>query len=287
MGEAPSALLIGDAELDRVERLLAQLGVDFERLRDSRIQPEVSTPRRLLVVSGRCLSNLAARKSEDPTGGDPVRVCIHNQDFLPLRARLREQGFHYLVQTSLDEPSLRAFFGQLLHPLFGQRRARLPLGGTVEYRSGGGSGRARLADLSAEGCRIDAAPGLALDEPVTVLLPATLGGGTPLALPGRVMRCGDEPATGENAPFAVIRFEVLEGDTRVRLDRIVQGELVGARVAPLAEPPAHLGATAHEAPPPTPAAANPVDLEKRKEDRHTYRERVDALELIREAVVFW
>lgn len=281
MGEAPSALLIGDVDLDRVERLLEQLGVDFERLREPRPQLDVPAPRRLLVVSGRCLLKLPTLSSKEPTCGDPVRVCIHNQDFLPLRGRLREQGFHYLIQASLDETSLRVFFSQLLHSRPDQRsRTRLPLGGRVDYRSGQVSGSGRLADLSADGCRIVGAEGLTLDEPVTVSLPAVLGGGAPLALPGKVLRCADEPIAGEVAASAVIRFRVLEADIRERLDRLVQGEVVGARVTPLTEPPPAPAAIEPERVPPAPAAANAApSAERRQEVRHPYRGRADVLEL--------
>ncbi len=281
MGDAPSALLIGDADVDRVERLLEQLGVDYERLREPRPQLEVPAPHRLLVVSGRCLLKLPTLSSKEPTSGDPERVCIHNQDFLPLRGRLREQGFHYLVQASLDETSLRVFFSQLLHPRSGLRsRARLPLGGPVEYRSGQVSSSGRLADLSADGCRIVGAEGLALDEPVTVSLPAVLGGGTPLPLPGHVLRCGYEPVAGEVVASAVIRFGVLEADARERLDRLVQGEVVGARVTPLTEPPPARAAIKRELAPPPPVAANAApSAERRQEVRHPYRGRADVLEL--------
>lgn len=189
MSEAPSALLVGEAEVDRVARLLEHLGVDFERVPNPRPEMSLTAPTRLLVVSGACAPRLPELRPATPDAPEPVRVCIHSQDFLPLRERLRNQGFHYLVQTALDEPSLRVFCAQLVHPSLGQRKSpRLPLGGKVDYRSTDVSGTARLADLSRDGCRIAGVEGLHLNNPVAVLLPPVLGGGAPLTLHGHVMR---------------------------------------------------------------------------------------------------
>lgn len=278
MREAAPALLLGRGELDRIERTLEQLGVDCERIDAPRSTMRLAPPTRLLVVSGHCLSRMPTFLGGE--GAHPMRVCIHGQDFLPLRERLRELGFHYLVQSALDETSLHVFLAQVLHPGAGQRRTpRLPLGGPVEYRSGRASGDARLADLSAESCRILGARELRLDDTVTLVLPAPLGGGMPLPLHGHVIRAGVESAGGESGSSTVIRFGVLEDDARERLGRLVRGELIGARVTPLAEAP-----FAEDPPPAVPrepeTPAQPEGaVDRRREVRYPYRGRVDVLEL--------
>jgi hypothetical protein len=273
MSQPASALLIGDAELDRIEILLRRFGVDFERVRAPRRTLQYPTPRRLLAVSGPCVPRLPELLPGAPGESQPLRICIHSQDFLPLRERLRDLGFHYLVQTALDETSLRMFFEQILYTGASQRASpRLPLGGPIEYRAPSASGAARLVDLSAEGCRISGAPGLRIDDPTTVLLPAALGGGAPLVLHGRVMRLA--PARGAGAPAeAVIRFGVLDPGTRGQVERLVQGKLPGTKVTPLAQ--------VHVASQPAASPAPPTSdrTDRRRETRHPYQGRVEVLEL--------
>jgi hypothetical protein len=275
MTQAASALLVGDAELDRVEILLRRFGVDFERVRAPRPTLQFPTPRRLLVVSGPCVPRLPALLPGEPGEEPPLRICIHSQDFLPLRERLRELGFHYLVQTALDETSLRMFFEQVLYTGARQRSSvRLPLGGSIEYRAPSSSGTAKLVDVSADGCRIAGARKLRLDEPATVLLPATLGGGAPLVLHGHVMRW--TPAAGEGRQAessAVIRFGALDAAAREQIERLVQGKQPGTKVTPLAPTAAAPAVTA----PSAPAARSGKD--RRREERHAYRGRVEVLEL--------
>lgn len=284
MGDSPSALLLGESEIDRVETLLRDLDVGFDRVHTPRAAMHLPTPSRLLVVSGPCVARMPTLLPGDDPNADPIRICIHSQDFLPLRERLRAKGFHYLVQTALDETSLRVFLMQLLHPAASRRKHdRLPLGGEVEYRSDSASGAAKLADLSLEGCRITGVHGLLLGEPAAVLLPAALGGGTPLPLQGHVMRC--QPASGETPPSAVIRFGVLDDDARERLQRLVQGELIGTRLTPLADAPSYTepgdrGRSGEAAPVPEPVPEpQGSPAERRREDRHPYDGRVDVLEL--------
>ena len=273
MSQPVSALLIGDQELDRVEILLRNFGVDFERVRVSRPTLQLQSPRRLLVVAGSCITRMPTLLPA-PGGGQPLRVCMHNQDFLPLRERLRDLGFHYLVQTALDETSLRVFFEQLLHPATSQRSsARLPLGVTIDYDAASGSGSAKLLDLSIDSCRIGA-HALRIDEAVTVVLPAALGGGSPLALHGHATR--RDTAGDAHRRATVIRFGVQDAGARERLERIVQGKLIGTRVTPLV-PETLTAAGASPAPPADRRGDSPVD--RRREVRHPYQGRVEVLEL--------
>lgn len=276
MTESPSALLIGDSEIDRVARLLDDLDIDFERVRVPQVGLDLPMPRRLLVVSGPCAARLPALLAPEGLSPAPKRLCIHNQDFLPLRERLRDLGFDYLVQSALDDRSLRVLLTQLLHP-GGRRQAdRLPLGGVVEYRGPASSGTAKLADVSSASCRILGAQGLRLDDVVTVVLPAELGGGAPLPLPGRVIRQRpSEVADPDGGSANVVRFSLLEPEVRERLDRLVRGERLGSRVTPL-------GSSAQGEPG---AAATPCELpgdgprDRRREVRHPYHGRVEVLEL--------
>jgi hypothetical protein len=134
--------------------------------------------------------------------------------------------------------------------------------------------------VSAESCRVLGADGLGVGDGATVVLPAALGGGRPLALPGTVIRVASNEAVGESqGTTAVIRFSVLDEDASERLGRLVRGELIGARVSPLAAaPPETLdGAAAPAGATPEPDADEPRD--RRREVRHPYHGRVEMMEL--------
>jgi hypothetical protein len=258
--------------------MLDRMEIPYTRVRTPRPFDTLPAPEKLLVVSGLCLTKLP--KLEEAEGNQHRRVCIHGQDFLPLRERLRERGFHYLVQSALDETSLAVFLGQLLYDGSVQRRAtRLPLGGPVEVRTSRISGPARLGDLTAESCRILGAGGLDEGDAVTVVLPPALGGGQDLPLQGHVIRVRTDETTGErHGHTAVIRFSVLDDGPAERLARLVRGELIGTRVTPLAEsPPETSRAKGASAPEPAPQAEeSPRD--RRREVRHPYHGRVEVME---------
>lgn len=278
MNPSVPVLLIGDVEIDRVERMLDLMEISYTRVRAPAHLDSLPAPQKLLVVSGQCLSRLPRLEAEE--GNSHRRVCIHGQDFLPLRERLREKGFHYLVQSALDETSLRVFLSQLLHDGCPQRRAtRLPLGGAVEYHAPRRSGMARLGDLTTESCRILGIADLSVGDAVTVVLPAALGGGTALPLPGHVIRArSDERAGGRPESTAVIRFSVLEPEVAERLHRLVSGGLIGTRVTMLSGAAPEVAA----APEPSgPAASEPeteTPRDRRREVRHPFRGRVEVME---------
>jgi hypothetical protein len=115
----------------------------------------VPRPRDLLLTTCRRALELPRLESVGNEPAEPVWVCVHNQDFIPLRKRLRSLGVHFLVHSMIDAESLRLLLGQLLHAGADQRGTlRLPFGCQVAYGVGLEHRKAVLADLSADGCRI-------------------------------------------------------------------------------------------------------------------------------------
>jgi hypothetical protein len=234
MSEIPSVLIVDDGELDRVHRILEKLGADPIRMRATAIRSSIEKPRDLLIMSWNPTRELPALH-DNSEGTEPTRVCIHSQDFLPLRERLRELGVNYLVQSALDDQSLRLFLLHRLHP-GPERRAdvRLPLGGNVIVRVGEEEERVKLAELSGSVCRVMMPREVPLDEAVTVVLPRGLGGEQKLELTGRVIRSAEAEAIGGRASFStVVRFEGLDGPTSEQLAKIIGGQQIGTRVTPL------------------------------------------------------
>jgi hypothetical protein len=155
----------------------------------------------------------------------PVRVCVHSQDFLPLRERLRSLGTHFLVHSATDPESLRLLFLQLLHQGAERRRAlRVPLGWEVQFVLDGEGLKAMLAEISVDGCRLISSHSIPADRAITVQVPLDSTEEGPLELHGVTLRCTpcEVPPGGEGFAIAV-QFRGLDGPTRGELDRIVQG----------------------------------------------------------------
>jgi hypothetical protein len=124
MDPVPSALLLDDGELGRVRSVLARLGVEFEHHTGYEGDGGVFRPRQLLVTSVTRAGFASELETLDGEACDPIWVCAHNQDFLPMRERLRGLGAHYLISSGLDPEAMRLFFLQVLHRGVERRRSR-------------------------------------------------------------------------------------------------------------------------------------------------------------------
>jgi hypothetical protein len=286
MSSAPSVLLLDDGELDHVHRMLKRLGVDYVRLQNRQIRGIIEQPRDILISS--CERTLEMPQLEPSEGVplDPVWVCVHNQDFLPLRQRLRELGVHYLVHAALDQESLRLFLLQLLYRGPNPRKQlRLPLGDRIQCGVVGAERElGKLVDLTSGMCRIlspsAAEPGTA----ISIVLPESLGGEEKLELQGPALRCAEcESRSGEPAFSILVRLDDLDPKARAQIDRLVCGEQIGTRVTPLAErSPGKAevptpGPRAEVPEPPSRADATPTTTLQRR-PRWEYQRRVDILD---------
>ena len=239
MSSPPSVLLLDDAELKRARAALVRLGADFVHLHEPKPGPGVPKPRDLLVTNWRRALELPSFESGEEESASPVWVCFRDQDFtLAGRKHLRALGVHFLVHSQIDAESLRLLFGQLLHR--GQERRgtlRLPVSCEVRYRTGLGSWKAVLIDLSSESCRIISAEPVDSETPITLQLPPELFEGTQLELPGRALRCeAYEPRSQAPGFSVVIAFECAEPEARGQLENLLDGRGLGALVAPLELP---------------------------------------------------
>src|SRR4030095_12227843 len=134
----------------------------------------------------------------------PLWVCIYDQDFLPLRERLRDLGVHYLVSGDLAPHAFELFVRQLLNR--GQERRavrRIPLHCDIQlavqvsrsvpkasgvHQAGRERSGARMLELSRGGCVISARRALASGDRVSLRLPSEHVGGGDLEITGRVVR---------------------------------------------------------------------------------------------------
>jgi hypothetical protein len=246
MGYAPAVVVLDEAdELARIQTLVTRLGVDCVRWRGGagEMPPQ---PRELLVTTGAKALKMDSAESSVPEASGPVWLCVHNEDFFPLRDRLRERGVHYLVQMTTDEETLRLLLQQILYRGADRREAsRLPMDCQVDVAfSDGETSHARLLELSREGCRFECGRVLEEDSPVSIQIPDSLGG-FELEISGTVIR-SESQRSGRDV--VVMQLEELDSEVRDQLEAIIRGDRIGTRVTPLSavperEPDAYIDGT--------------------------------------------
>ncbi|MCA9509558.1 MAG: PilZ domain-containing protein [Myxococcales bacterium] len=234
--DRPRALVIHDGELDRFVAALERAGVAPLAAAAEDVRDGLPMPCDLLVSTGRRTLAMPALSVAGP-GAAPTWICVHTQDFHPLRERLRALGVHFLVQASIEERPLELFLAQLLHRGRERRREpRLPVGASAALRWKGRTEKVTLVDVSATGARLDARDELPVGAVVELELPSVLVG-RPLAVHAQVAR--SEPIhgpEGERREAHVVWHE-LAPDHRLVIEELAAGRRIGPRVAPLAPAP--------------------------------------------------
>ena len=279
----PSALLLDDGELDDVRALLDGLEAQVDHFRSKEVATErVHSYDVVVSTVGRARALADCIDARGPAGR-PIWIVIHGQDFLPLRARLRELGVNFLVRSSADPEVLRLL---LLHALYRgpERRSapRLPIGASVSCHVDGDWQSVTLVDLTPEGCRLTSPHPVAPGSPILVVLPADLAGGAPLELGGRAVRveCDGGDAAADARQVAV-EFDEAYPECARRLQAIVEGKAIGTAVTRLAE---HSRPLAGLRGPNAPTEAQVEEIlldvdaaERRRSARVAYERRVTAL----------
>jgi hypothetical protein len=277
---APSILVIDDGELDRVQALLGRMQVDWVRCLEPTSDAPLGKPHDLIISSGPRAMRMP------PLSGDaqPLWLCLYDQDFLPLRERLRDLGVHYLVSGDLAPRTFELFLRQLLHRGAERRQVRrIPLHCELELYVGSERRKALLLELSRESCVFSAREPVPERRRVTLRLPAELTGDTEVDLTGSVLRATASAAKGsEHAITTVLRFDSLDADAMARIHHLLSGHALGTQVTPLHAEPGVASAD------PTTASwllgaghgyhdVQPELGERRKAHRHHYGRKVEAI----------
>lgn len=236
---APSILVIDDGELDRVQALLERLPVDWVRCLEPTIDLPLEKPHDLIISSGPRAMRMPPLSGE----GQPLWVCIYDQDFLPLRERLRDLGVHYLVSGDLGPRPFELFLRQLLYRGEERRQVRrIPLHCEVELDVGSERRTALLVELSRVSCVFAAREAIPDGRRVTLRLPVGLTGDTDLELTGDVIRTTAATDRAEEpSGTTVLRFESLDTQAMARLHDLLTGNVLGTQVTPLCEEPSAAG----------------------------------------------
>jgi hypothetical protein len=202
-------------------------------------------------------------------------VCVYDQDFLPLRERLRDLGVHYLVSGELAPHAFELFLRQLLNR--GQERRsvrRIPLHCDVQVKVGGERCSARLLELSRDSCVVSARWGFREDQQVLLRLPAEHTGEEDLFVSGNVIRASGAPGSPITA---VIGFDASDPRVIAHLQDLLAGNVLGTQVTPLRAEPSAPSMDAESWVGDAFEDVQPDQVERRKTPRHPYERRVDAV----------
>ena len=231
--QGPSVLLLDDGELQSAREVLDRLDVEVVWQRNLTVKPWTAGKHQLLVTTA--LRALASKNAfhATPRSERPVWIAFHNQDFLPLRERLRQVGVDYLVHTMVEPELLRLLFLRVLFSDHERRTTRrLPAGASVTCRLGNRQISATLAEISPGGCLLLSSQPTELNAPLILELPPELGDSTGTnRIPGRVARVERIAREPECALWKIgIEFERVSGSPAPSLERLETGRAIGARV---------------------------------------------------------
>jgi hypothetical protein len=215
--QPPTALLVGERDLEQVENVLHRMRVETQRVRSLEGGEPWQEPSKLLVMSGRQALSLGRSK---PRGHKKfTTIAIFEETSRTLRARLESMGFDHLVRGAVHPEALELLLRRALYGNEEQRGLpRFPFGWDVTWSTGWRQRRALLAEISARGCRLHVPNGLSRGGKLQVRIPAGVEGSEAITLPGRVIRSRPaSPSRYEDSAILSVVFERLGTNTRADL----------------------------------------------------------------------
>ncbi len=221
--ESIDILLLDDGELNNVALLLAELGLDFSRMRGGETPERIAPPNLLLITTPRHAQ--AVRRGSPPGGppGRPVRIIAAPEDSTAMRRMLRRMGFHLLVRLPCEAHIWRLLIQRALY--HGDERRedpRVAMGAPVSLGFADDARTATLMDISNRGCRLVGEQPFQLGAQVSIELTGQATGDGPLSLTGHVARVGGDAArTGVGMHAASIIFDEMDEGMQVRLGGLI------------------------------------------------------------------
>jgi PilZ domain len=269
---APSVLVIDDGELDRVQAVLERMSIDWLRCAEPDSGVALERPTDLIISSG----PRSMRMPKLSGSAEPIWLCIYDQDFLPLRERLRDLGVHYLVSGELAPHGFGLFLRQLLNR--GQDRRlvrRIPLHCDIQLVTRRDRRSARMLELSRESCVFTTTGALAAGERVSLRFPGEHPGDAAHELSGSVIRAN---GSAERVTVAV-GFDPSHGNESAHLRELLAGNVLGTQVTPLREEPGAVWdvVSAESWIGPQFEDVRPDQVERRGAPRQVYQRRVEAV----------
>jgi len=228
-------LLIDGGELDSIDNLLEQLGVEFERLDGSRARIPVPHPEILLITSAALARSLRIERAVTGSIPRPTWIAFVDDDSPAQKSSLQTAGFDFLIREPVHPAALRVLVQRALFRGTDARRApRVACGHPATYKVGLWRQKATLLDLSPRGCRLLVARTMKEKSEISIQIPKEMAGGRALDLSGHVVRVAPaERECGRDGETIVgVRFAPVEGDTRTRLRAVLAERVLGPAVLP-------------------------------------------------------
>jgi len=210
--------VIDEGELGEIDEIVRSLGARTLRMRwGAQADPVVwESPPQLVVVSARIA--IAVPLSDAVLGTGALGIAMSDSQASTLRARLRRQGYEWVVQRSAHPETLRLLFASLLSRQRERRKQpRRAFGGAAAFWHGLRRTRGTLLEVSASGASLLVASELPLGAKLSVRVPAKHAGGRTLALPCEVVRA----AQSAYGTVLGLRYEALSGRKRARVAALV------------------------------------------------------------------
>ena len=272
---APKVLVVDDGELDRIQAVLERMSIDWLRCAEPDSGVELERPSDLIISSGPRAMRMPALSGP----GEPLWLCVYDQDFLPLRERLRDLGVHYLVSGDLAPYAFGLFMRQLLNRGEDRRLVRrIPLHCDVQLVTRSARRAARMLELARESCLFATSGALAPGERVTLHFPGERAGDAAHEISGSVIRVN--PVRGaELRVTAVVGFEESGPRESAYLQDLLAGNVLGTQVTPLREEPRGFAEVvpAESWIGPQFEDVQPAEVERRGAARQPYERRVEAI----------
>jgi hypothetical protein len=210
--------VIDEGELGEIDEIVRSLGARTLRMRwGAQADPVVwESPPQLVVVSARIA--MAVPLSDAVLGAGALGIAMSDSQASTLRARLRRQGYEWVVQRSAHPETLRLLFASLLSRQRERRKQpRRAFGGAAAFWHGLRRTRGTLLEVSASGASLLVASELPLGAKLSVRVPAKHAGGRTLALPCEVVRA----AQSAYGMVLGLRYEALSGRKKARVAALV------------------------------------------------------------------
>lgn len=259
----PQILFLDDGELVEARRvaraigaeIVERCGFDWERGGDPAQDLVV------VVASEAHLSDLEAL----PEGVADQRIAVLGEASRKERAQVAQARCHFVVYRPVHPEALRLLLIHCVYRGPERRKTRVSVGATIRYRCGFQRGRALLADLSEQGCRLLADERVEAGQRLLLFLPHAREAHREFFVRGEVVRVISGQRGSPNQ--VAVRFYWRSTSVRRRIETLIEAHLKG---------PAVMG------PVPGDEKALPAEVlkeeERRREPRHAFERRVVALD---------
>jgi len=272
---APRVLVIDDGELDSVQAVLERTPIDWLRCAEPDSGVVLERPSDLIISSGPRAMRMPALAGP----GEPLWLCVYDQDFLPLRERLRDLGVHYLVSGELAPHAFGLFLRQLLNRSEDRRLVRrIPLHCDVQLVTRRERRAARMLELARESCVFTTNGELVPGEHVALRFSGERSGDAAHEISGTVIRAN--PVRGaEHQITAVVGLDEPGPRESAYLRELLAGNVLGTQVTPLRDEPRAAAETdaAESWLGSQFADVSPAQVERRGETRQSYDRHVEAI----------